>query len=352
MIQSVKQIPGVTWDRKTMAWRAPMTSIADVVKWGDTFKQEIPDSVRQMLDEVNSSLTELKDASRMVDAEVVVTGLQGELLPYQRAGVAYAAKALRTFIADEMGLGKTLQAMATIEYVWDSYPAVVVCPATLVLNWKAEYNRWLPHRTVKVVTDRKEFPSDYDIVVIGYSNITAWEKQLLNHKSYVFDESHYCKTPKAQRTKSAIKIARSAPKNGIVLCLTGTPVTNRPAEYASQLNILGKLDKFGGEWGFYRRYCGAFKDKWGQWHLDGHSNLDELNDKLRSTCYIRRTKEQVLTELPPVVHDPVLVDGTGAGIKEYKKAEADIVKYSRLMDAASGSSASRRLRGVSRPRRP
>ena len=327
MIQSVKQIPGVTWDRKTMAWRAPMTSIADVVKWGDTFKQEIPDSVRQMLDEVNSSLTELKDASRMVDAEVVVTGLQGELLPYQRAGVAYAAKALRTFIADEMGLGKTLQAMATIEYVWDSYPAVVVCPATLVLNWKAEYNRWLPHRTVKVVTDRKEFPSDYDVVVIGYSNITAWEKQLLNHKSYVFDESHYCKTPKAQRTKSAIKIARSAPKNGIVLCLTGTPVTNRPAEYASQLNILGKLDKFGGEWGFYRRYCGAFKDKWGQWHLDGHSNLDELNDKLRSTCYIRRTKEQVLTELPPVVHDPVLVDGTGAGIKEYKKAEADIVKY-------------------------
>ena len=235
--------------------------------------------------------------------------------------------ALRTFIADEMGLGKTLQAMATIEYVWDSYPAVVVCPATLVLNWKAEYNRWLPHRTVKVVTDRKEFPSDYDVVVIGYSNITAWEKQLLNHKSYVFDESHYCKTPKAQRTKSAIKIARSAPKNGIVLCLTGTPVTNRPAEYASQLNILGKLDKFGGEWGFYRRYCGAFKDKWGQWHLDGHSNLDELNDKLRSTCYIRRTKEQVLTELPPVVHDPVLVDGTGAGIKEYKKAEADIVKY-------------------------
>ena len=325
MIQSVKQIPGVTWDKKTHSWRAPMTSIAEVVKWGDTFKQSVPDDVRQMLTEVNNSMSELSNASRMTDAELEVAGLP--LLPYQRAGVAYASNARRTFIADEMGLGKTLQAIATLEYVYDSYPAVVVCPATLVLNWKAEYNRWLPHRTVKVVTDRKEFPSDYDVVVIGYSNITNWEKQLLNHRSYVFDESHYCKTPKAQRTKSAVKIAKSAPKEGIVLCLTGTPVTNRPAEYASQLSIIGKLDKFGGEWGFYRRYCGAFKDKWGQWHLDGHSNLDELNERLRSTCYIRRTKEQVLTELPPVLHNPVLVDGTAAGLKEYKKAETDIVEY-------------------------
>jgi SNF2 family DNA or RNA helicase len=325
MIRSVKQIPGITWHAKTKAWRAPMTSIAEVVKWGETFKQDVPDDVRQMLAEVNTSLSELKDASRMTDAELEVAGLP--LLPYQRAGVSYASNARRTFIADEMGLGKTLQAIATLEYVYDSYPAVVVCPATLVLNWKAEYNRWLPHRKVAVVKDRKEFPSDYDVVVISYSNINKWEKQLLNHRSYVFDESHYCKTPTAQRTKSAVKIARSAPKSGIVLCLTGTPVTNRPAEYASQLNILGQLDKFGGEWGFYRRYCGAFKDKWGQWHLDGHSNLDELNERLRSTCYIRRTKEQVLSELPPIIHNPVLVDGTAAGLKEYKKAEMDIVEY-------------------------
>ena len=327
MVQSVKQVPGVTWDKKTLAWRAPMTSIAEVVKWGDTFKQPVPDEIREMLQEINNSLSELKDASRMTDADIEVKGLNGAMLPYQRAGVSYASNARRTFIADEMGLGKTLQAIATLEYVYDSYPAVVVCPATLVLNWKAEYNRWLPHRKVAVVKDRKEFPSDYDVVVIGYSNISKWEKQLLNHKSYVFDESHYCKTPTAQRTKSAVKIARSAPKSGLVLCLTGTPVTNRPAEYASQLNILGQLDKFGGEWGFYRRYCGAFKDKWGQWHLDGHSNLEELNERLRSTCYIRRTKDQVLSELPPVVHNPVLVDGTAAALKEYKKAEIDIVEY-------------------------
>jgi SNF2 family DNA or RNA helicase len=326
-VRSVKQVAGITWHVKSKAWRAPLTSINEVIKWADTFKQPVQDEVRLKAKEIENSLTELKEASRMVDADIKVEGLKAELLPYQRAGVAYASNARRTFIADEMGLGKTLQAIATLEYVWDSYPAVVVCPATLVLNWKSEYNRWLPHRKVEVVKDRKEFPTEYDVVVVGYSNISKWEKELSNHRSYVFDESHYCKTPKAQRTKSAVKIARSAPKNGIVLCLTGTPVTNRPAEYASQLNILGRLDKFGGEWGFYRRYCNAFKDKWGQWHLEGHSNLDELNDRLRSTCYIRRTKDQVLTELPPVLHNPVVVDGTSAAMKEYKKAEADIVKY-------------------------
>jgi hypothetical protein len=326
-VRSVKQIAGITWHANSKAWRAPTTSIEEVVKWGETFKQKIDAEVIAYSSKVQDSLSELKDASRMVDADIEVAGLTGTMLPYQRAGVAYASNARRTFIADEMGLGKTLQAIATIEYVHDSYPAVVVCPATLILNWKAEYNRWLPNRKVAVVTDRKEFPTDYDVVVVGYPNLTTWEKQLSNHRSYVFDESHYCKTPTAQRTKSAVKIAKTAPPEGLVLCLTGTPVTNRPAEYASQLKIIGQLDKFGGEWGFYRRYCAAFKDRWGQWHLEGHSHLDELNERLRSTCYIRRTKEQVLTDLPPIRHDPVVVDGTAAGLREYKKAEKDIVEY-------------------------
>jgi SNF2 family DNA or RNA helicase len=236
-----------------------------------------------------------------------------------------------------MGLGKTIQAMATLESIHlqaeqddssPAYPAIVVCPSSLVLNWKKEYNRFFPERIVEVVKDRKTIPmfGTYDVLVIGYPNITAWEKQLCNHNSYVFDESHYCKSRDSQRTKSAKKITKSN-KNAVVLCLTGTPVTNRPAEYAPQLDIIGQLDKFGGLWGFYRRYCAAYKDKWGQWHLEGNSNLEELNEKLRSICYIRRTKDQVMTELPPVVHAPLVVEGAPAVMKEYKKAEADIVAY-------------------------
>ena len=329
IIKAVKQIPGVTWSPDKKAWQAPMNSVAEVIKWAESFHVPVEGEIYSHASNVHEGLQKLKDASRSTDAEIEIPTLSGQLLPYQRAGVKYAANARRTFIADEMGLGKTIQAMATVEYVWDSYPVVVVCPPSLVLNWAKEYEKWLPRLRVATVTNRKNFPDKdtYEVLVIGYSNISHWEKELAGHRAYVFDESHYCKTPSAARTKSAVKIAKSAGKDGIVLCLTGTPVTNRPAEYASQLEILGKLKDFGGLWGFYRRYCAAYQDNFGQWNISGHSHLDELNDRLRGTCYIRRTKDQVLSELPPVIHSPVVIEGTSSGMDEYRKAEKDIIKY-------------------------
>lgn len=334
MVRSVKQIPSVTWDSKTRAWKAPMTSIAEAISWGERFDKQVSSDLLVKANQIKKELSVLKDASRAVHAEIKIgdTGLEAQMLPYQKAGVAYASQAKRCFIADEMGLGKTLQAIATLEAV-GSYPAVIMCPPNLVLNWKNEYKKWLPKRKVAVVTAGKgmkeDFPADgtYDVLVVGYSNITHWESRLKGNRAYVLDESHYCKTLTAKRTKSAKKIVASAQPNAVVLLLTGTPVTNRPAEYVAQLDILGKIKDFGGTWGFYRRYCAAFQDKWGQWHLDGASNLEELNEKLRSVCYIRRTKSQVLTELPPIFHQELLVPGASAPMIEYKKAEADIVEF-------------------------
>jgi SWI/SNF-related matrix-associated actin-dependent regulator 1 of chromatin subfamily A len=324
-VRSVKQIPGVTWDGGTMAWKAPLASIEEATKWATIFSIPIDAEVEAKGNESTSELNELYEASRATDAELTVPGLQATMFPYQRAGVAYAMKAKRCFIADAMGLGKTLEGLCSLEML-HAYPAVIVCPPNLVLNWANEYKQFLPHRNVATVTNRKEFPKDYEVVVVGYSNLNAWQKELSGHNGYIFDESQYVKTGTSQRTKAAKKIVRSSPE-APVLMLTGTPITNRPAEYASQLEILGQIDKFGGKWGFYRRFCDAHKDKWGQWHLEGHSHLDELNDRLRSTCYIRRTKEEVLKDLPPVLHDPMVVDGTPLAMKEYKKAESDIVKY-------------------------
>ena len=325
-VKAVKQIPSVTWHAKSKAWRAPITSLDEVIEWAKKFREQMPQDLLDLAEELTTKRTQSIEQSRATEGSVEVAGLP--LLPYQKAGVEYAANARRAFIADDMGLGKTLQAIATLEYVYDSYPAVVICPPNLVLNWKKEYEKWLPHRKVATVINRKDFPtSEYDVLVVGYSNISHWQKQLANHRSYVLDESHYIKTPTAQRSKAAIKIAKSAPPEGIVLCLTGTPITNRPAEYAAQLDALGKLNDFGGLWGFYRRYCNAFRDRFGQWNISGHSHMDELNERLRGNCYIRRTKDQVLKDLPPVRHNPVVVSGTDAAMREYRKAEEDIVEY-------------------------
>lgn len=328
-IKAIKQIPAVSWDGEQRSWTAPMSSVKNVIAWANMFDVTVDNEIMVEATHVEEKTNQLIEASRSTDAVIVIDKLQGELLPYQRAGVQYASDARRTFIADEMGLGKTIQAICTVEYVMDSYPVVVVCPPSLVLNWAKEWNKWLPERKIATVTNRKVFPDEgtYDVVIVGYSNIPHWEKRLTGHRSYIFDESHYCKTPTAQRTKSAVKIARSAPKEGLVLCLTGTPVTNRPNEYASQLEILGRLKEFGGLWGFYRRYCAAYQDSFGQWNISGNSHLDELNDRLRGACYIRRTKDQVLSELPPIVHSRIMVEGSSAGMKEYVKAEKDILFY-------------------------
>jgi len=329
IIKAVKQIPAVSWDSKAYSWRAPQSSIQSIIEWANGFSVNVEQDVKMIASSVITKMNDLIEASRSVDAQIEIPTLSGTLLPYQRAGVSYAANSLRTFIADEMGLGKTMQAIATLEYVMDSYPAVVVCPPSLVLNWVSEFNKWVPRLKISAVTNRKVFPESgsYDVVVVGYSNISHWQKHLMGHRAYIFDESHYCKTPTAQRTKSAVKIAHSAPKNTVVLCLTGTPVTNRPNEYASQLDILGRLKDFGGLWGFYRRYCSAYQDSFGVWNISGHSHLDELNERLRGSCYIRRTKDQVLAELPPVIHSKVVVDGSSDAMKEYKKAENDIILY-------------------------
>lgn len=329
IIKAVKQIPSVVWDSDKRSWKAPLSSAENAVAWAEAFDVPVDNDVFDVAQTIKGKMEKFVEASRSTDASISIPALTGELLPYQRAGVAYASTARRTFIADEMGLGKTIQAISTVEYVPDSYPAVVICPPSLVLNWAIEYRKWLPERRVATVTNRKDFPDSgtYDVVVVGYSNIATWEKRLTGHKAYIFDESHYCKTPTAQRTKAAVKIARSAPKDAVVLCLTGTPVTNRPNEYASQLDIIGRLKDFGGLWGFYRRYCAAYQDSFGQWNISGHSHLDELNDRLRGQCYIRRTKDQVLSELPPVVHSRVVVEGTSPAMKEYIKAEKDIVMY-------------------------
>lgn len=333
MVRSVKQIPSVTWDKKTAAWKAPLTAINESIQWAERFGKSVSPELLVKAQQINEQLAELKQASRATEADIKIgsSGLESSMLPYQKAGVAYAVRAKRCFIADEMGLGKSLQAIATIETL-GAYPCVVMCPPNLVLNWKAEYAKWLPNRRVATVLagkGQKEFPQRgaYDVLVIGYSNISFWESHLVGHSAYVLDESHYCKTLTAKRTKSARKAVASSPSGTPVLCLTGTPVTNRPAEYVAQLDILGKIKDFGGTWGFYRRYCAAFRDKWGQWHLDGASNLEELNERLRSVCYIRRTKDQVLSELPPVFHQELTLIGSTPAMVEYNKAKDDIIEY-------------------------
>jgi SNF2 family DNA or RNA helicase len=272
----------------------PADNLKALLRFAEQFDFDVNDSARERVEQRISDAVEAVHASHAADADIHVAGLAGELLPFQKAAVAYSVRAHRVLIGDEMGLGKTVEALAIIKAA-NAFPALVVCPATLKLNWRREAEKWLPIKRVAVLGGQNG-TTEGDIVIINYDVLGRFAAKLKTRgfKGIIFDESHYAKNHKAQRTAHCKQLASGIP---VRLCLTGTPVLNRPAELISQLQLLDRLDDLGGFWNFAERYCDAHKNRWG-WDFSGASNLDELNERLRATCYIRRTKAEVLPELP------------------------------------------------------
>jgi SWI/SNF-related matrix-associated actin-dependent regulator of chromatin subfamily A-like protein 1 len=242
---------------------------------------------------------------------------EGELAPFQWAGVRYLLEARRAFLADEPGLGKTVQALATLE-ADDAFPAVVVCPASLRLVWEREAARWLPHRTTTLLTGRGRVPPAANITILSYEAVAAQREHLLRRRprGLVLDESHYCKNPRAKRTQAVRRLAHSLPPDALRLALTGTPVTNGAAEVVPQLRILGRLEDFGSGATLTKRFAGPGEEERLHWHL-------------RRRCFVRRRKAEVLPQLP--AKRQVVVPVALVNEDEYRLAERDVVAWLRSL---------------------
>jgi superfamily II DNA or RNA helicase len=245
----------------------------------------------------------------------IAARLGGELQPFQWGGVHYALDARRVFIADEQGLGKTVEALATLE-ADDAFPAVVVCPASLKLNWERETRRWLPHRSVAVVEGRSAVPPRADITILNYEIVASHREELARRRpsALVVDESHYCKNPSAKRTKAVRRLAADIDDSGLRLALTGTPVLNHADELISQLRVIGRLEDFGSGARFSRQFQGPLTEERLHWHL-------------RRRCFVRRLKSEVLPQLPPKRRVVVPVELSNK--REYRLAEEDVVAWLR-----------------------
>jgi len=264
----------------------------------------------------------LYELSSATDAELEVAGLGGELKPFQRAGVKYLLARRRAFLADEQGLGKTIEALAALQ-ADGAWPAVVVCPASLKLNWLREIERWLPERSVRVLKGtgpvspfERRVAGEADVTVVNYDIVAARldELRALQPRALVVDESHYCKNATAKRTQAVQRLAGAVPEDGLVLALTGTPVMNRPPELISQLRIIGRIGDFGSGAQFGRRFKGPDAHMRLHWHL-------------RARCYVRRLKADVLPQLPPKTRSVVPVELTNE--HEYRLAERDVIAWLR-----------------------
>jgi SWI/SNF-related matrix-associated actin-dependent regulator 1 of chromatin subfamily A len=241
--------------------------------------------------------------------------LGGELAPFQWAAVRYALEARGTFLADEQGLGKTVEALAALE-ADGAFPAVVVCPAAVKLSWEREAGRWLPHRSVTVISGRGRVPPTADITILNYEIVAAHRESLTRRRprAVIVDESHMCKNPQAKRTQAVRRLSAAVVPGGLRLALSGTPVLNHAEELIPQLRIIERMEDFGSGARFAREFRGQVSEERLHWHL-------------RRRCFMRRRKSEVLPQLP--AKRQVVVPVALTNEREYRLAERDVIEWLR-----------------------
>ena len=219
----------------------------------------------------------------------------GELREFQKEGLSFLLANPRTLLADEMGLGKTVQALACLAATGE-FPALIVVPPHLLRNWQAEAARFLriggkPPR-VCVLTGLKPYqPPEADIYIIHYLLLRGWKQALpqMGFRAVIFDEIQELRHGGTEKYSAASLLAEECER---VIGLSGTPIYNKGSEIWNVVNILDFHCL--GDWeSFTRAWCDGYGN-----HLVRDPAL--LGDHLRREGLIlRRTKQEVLTELPP-----------------------------------------------------
>lgn len=244
---------------------------------------------------------------------------------YQQAGVEYALARDHCLIGDAPGVGKTAQAIL-ISNAIKARKTLVVCPASLRLNWEEEIWRWstVPNVSTYPISKARDGVSDFaHYVIISYDLLrnTAILAALLAQRwdHVILDEAHALKDPKGNKRTRVICAPDMLPRvAGRFTLLTGTPMPNQPREAYNACRLLDwdcidnmSLEDFNehyyGEGGGMVRtpvwdeklMAKVSKVHWSDTVRNVPQNLDELQRRLRSKIMVRRLKAQVLPQLPP-----------------------------------------------------
>ncbi len=237
--------------------------------------------------------------------------VQAELRPYQEEGFHFLChltqQKMGGILADDMGLGKTLQTLTWLcwlkkesEKAGNTDPFLVICPASVLHNWRREAERFVPHfKTLTLESGsarhnlRKKIPQ-HDLIITNYSllrrDLTALKK--FSFQAVILDEAQFIKNPSAQVTQSVKQL-----ESGLRIALTGTPLENRLLDLWSivdfvQPGYLGKQDDFS------QRHDPKGADA----EVRARIARKQLSARLRPIL-LRRLKTQVAKDLPDRIEE-------------------------------------------------
>lgn len=262
---------------------------------------------------------------------------KGELKEFQKEGLGFLLQNRRCLLADEMGLGKTIQGLAFIGQL-KAYPAIIVVPPHLITNWRREIKNFLRVETpvgsninlfekeleprVHVIKGLSPYElPDAEIYIIHYLLLRGWKRYLPQQgfQAVIFDEIQELRHANTEKYSAASLLAENCEN---VIGLSGTPVYNKGGEIWNVMNILEyqclrDWDSFTREW------CYGYGS-------DIVTDPGVLGDYLkREGLLLRRTKDQVLKELPPKRR---LVQYVDSNEKMYNSLIIDALEKAKQLD--------------------
>lgn len=277
---------------------------------------ELPETERGVLDSLLSFET--------LQREALPAQLKATLRDYQHAGYSWMAFLYRHgfggCLADDMGLGKTLQTITLFAAIKEGIvkplagdgaekrPHLLVVPPTLLFNWQHEVKTFCPGLYVHEYTGKgRSLIGIREGIVITTYDIARRDIESLREKKFdcvVFDEAQNVKNMLGERAKAMRQL-----EGRCKLTLTGTPLENHAGEYYSIIDL-----SLPGLFGDYREFMNALKQPNGVFNP-----LDRARPFV-----LRRTKEKILTELPPKVQSDLHLDLTEEQKRFYTRAVADV----------------------------
>lgn len=221
-----------------------------------------------------------------------------KLYGFQEVAARFALARNRSYLALDAGLGKTAAVIAAANA--DPGPMLYITPPFLRLNVLEELAMWQTEK--------------YPVTILPDSMAAKRAATFsgMPFKWVVIDEAHRFKTPDAQRTVAVLgdhkAIAGLAQRGQRVVCLSGTPMPNRPVELFPILRALAP-DSIGhmSFFDFALKYCGAHRSRFG-WDFSGATNVPELSARIKERFMLRMRKHEVLSELPAKTEQIIFID--------------------------------------------
>jgi non-specific serine/threonine protein kinase len=359
LCKKVKNQFGGKWNAKKEMWVYPLE--LDVVKYAkEVWKQNdynigMSDLLQDWYEQEKQKKEQIISEKNKDDISVAEldTELAETLYDYQRIGTNFLTVSEGAILADDMGLGKTIQSLAAIDCL-DAENILVVCPASLKLNWANEIEKWLGDWTYSVVAGNKEdrieaLQKEADFYITNYASIRQksrakvdreWTKvnnpifKMLHKQDWdvmIFDEAHRIKNRKSQQTKAAYRLVKKAEK---VYHLTGTPIMNSPDEIWSLLHSLDR-QKYSSFWNFVFRYCNVYDNGFGK-DIGGVKNPKEFREMLKPYM-LRRMKEQVIEDMPELTIKQQWIELEGQQRKYYQQMRKRMVTEFSNMEKVTAS---------------